>query len=535
MVRNPFIARGMIKSEKRFWGRESETQTIYSLLLDAEEEPQSVAVVGLRKIGKSSLLYRIAQKRGAQPMYADQLDRTICVMVSMQALSSASTEEFFAAVTEELSAQDDEVVAKLVVSPSQPVRDSSQQQLRQILRLMDRKEFLLVLLLDEFECAAANPNFDQNFFDLLRSMAQRWRLAFIVAIQHDLDQLWDQSLISSPYSSPFFNFFQTLTLAGFQNGQVEEYLRTLSGNARFPFESPEIEITNEVGGLHPFFLNVAAYHIFQELSRGNSQSLRNRDTLWMQITQDPTVYGNFRYYWQTLSPSRRQVLVTVARGELEQSLAPDKQVDLNWLVRMGLVRDGDDGIYEPLSRAFREFLLELGQGVYGLDIDPSDQDVTIQDLISQSEGSDLEFKSSLRWDYHRNTKHEDIEMAVVKTLAAFLNTDGGTLIIGVNDEGDVLGLEKDYATLRKKNCDGFQLHLTRLISDELEKTTCQYIHPEFHCIGGLDVCKIEVDASPETVYVGKEAVFYIRTGNSTQSLNLKEAIAYIKRHWNNLS
>lgn len=361
MMRNPFVARGMIKSEKGFWGRESETETLYSLLLDSEEEPQSVAIVGLRKIGKSSLLYRIAEKRGAQPMYADQLDRTVCVMVSMQAMSSLPIEEFFAAITEELIAQDSGVIAKLVVSPSRSAADPSQQ-LRQILRLMDREGYLLVLLLDEFECAAANPAFDKSFFDLLRSMAQQWQLAFILATQNDLDQLWDKSLISSPHSSPFFNFFQTLTLVGFRDGEVHEYLKTLSHRAGTPFKDLEIGIIKDVGGLHPFFINVAAYHLFQALLTQHShQLLPDRDALWMWITQDPTLYSNFKYYWQNLTPPRRQVLIQAARGKLSKPFAPDIRVNLDWLGRMGLAKRRDDGYYEPFSKAFREFLLELSQ------------------------------------------------------------------------------------------------------------------------------------------------------------------------------
>ena len=119
----------------------------------------------------------------------------------------------------------------------------------------------------------------------------------------------------------------------------------------------------------------------------------------------------------------------------------------------------------------------------------------------------------------------------VKTLAAYMNTDGGTLIIGVDDEGKVLGLAKDYATFRKKDRDGFELHLMRLVSDYMGKQCCLSLRPGFHPIGEVDICKVDVDASPEPVYVGKDATFYIRTGNSTQELKLREAVNYIARHW----
>jgi hypothetical protein len=530
MTRNPFVARGMIKSEKAFWGRSSAIKTVYSLLLDSEEEPQSVAIVGLRKIGKSSLLHRIAEKRDAPSMYADQLDRTVCVMVSLQATSDASTEEFFALLLEELRYRDDPVSDMLSTSFSQPAASPSQE-LMQLLRLMDKKECLLVLLLDEFECAADNPHFDKYFFDLLRSVAQKWRVAFIVATQNNLDELWDKSLISSPLSSPFFNFFQTFLLSGFDNDEIEDYLKTVSREAGIPFGDPEIGLIREAGGPHPFFLNVAAYHLFQALAQHGQCSLPDRDTLWMQISQDPTVRGNFKYYWQNLIHSRRRVLTEVARKTLSKAPTPVMRVDLDWLEHMGLVRKDNDENYVPFSKTFREFVLDVGYAASDLELGQVDQARTVQDIISRNEGVALELKSSLRWDYYQGKRTEAVELASVKTLAAFMNTDGGTLIIGVDDDGNVLGLDKDYSTLKKQNRDGFELFLTGLVSKKMEKRFFQYIHPIFHSISNLDICKIDVDASPEPVYVGDEADFYIRTGNSTQSLNPKEALEYYRMHW----
>ena len=528
MMRNPFVTRGMIKSKRGFWGRAYETATIYSLLLDSEDEPQSVAVVGLRRIGKSSLLYNVAQTRGAPEMYDEQLERTVCVMLSLQSLSGASTELFFERILEELRCRGDAVSMLLDKLSSQSITDSGHE-VKKLLRAMDREGYLLVLLLDEFECAAANPSFDKHFFDLLRSLAQEWRLAFVVVTQCNLDELWDKSLISSPYSSPFFNFFQTIALGGFRDDEVEDYLKTASSEAGLALGPSEIEVITDVGGTHPFFLNVAAYHVFQSLTNQGDKPLADRCALWTQITQDPTVSGNFRYYWENLTPSRRQLLGDAAKEGLSELLAPEAQVDLAWLERMCLMREQNRGLSVPFSNAFREAVLHLSQG------DPEserpDHERTLQDLISEDESATLELKSSLRWDYRQNKKNDAVSKAAVKTLAAFLNTDGGTLIIGVDDERNILGLEKDYSTLKKRNRDGFELLLMDLISTNLGERFCQYSHTSFSSIDGFDVCKIAVDTSPEPVYVGSEADFLIRTGNSTRKLSTKEAVAYIGTHW----
>ena len=104
-------------------------------------------------------------------------------------------------------------------------------------------------------------------------------------------------------------------------------------------------------------------------------------------------------------------------------------------------------------------------------------------------------------------------------------------MIGVDDEGQVLGLTQDYQTFRKKNRDGFELHLMTLISDNLGKDVCRYIHPTFYTINKLEVCKVDVEVCPFPVYAGSEAIFYIRTGNQTQKLNPREANSYVRYNW----
>src|SRR6185369_5279694 len=80
-------------------------------------------------------------------------------------------------------------------------------------------------------------------------------------------------------------------------------------------------------------------------------------------------------------------------------------------------------------------------------------------LIEQGEGFKTEFKESLRYDKYKKEYNKEMERAVLKTIVSFLNAKGGTLLIGVNDKGEVVGLEDDYKTLPKKNKDGFENHL----------------------------------------------------------------------------
>jgi hypothetical protein len=93
-------------------------------------------------------------------------------------------------------------------------------------------------------------------------------------------------------------------------------------------------------------------------------------------------------------------------------------------------------------------------------------EANIETMIVQGESDQLEFKSSLSWSYRGNQIDKRLESVVLKTIAAFANADGGKLIIGVDDEGTVLGLERDYVTLRGSK-DEFELHLRNLVQSAI--------------------------------------------------------------------
>lgn len=170
---------------------------------------------------------------------------------------------------------------------------------------------------------------------------------------------------------------------------------------------------------------------------------------------------------------------------------------------------------------------------------PMTGDAEIIELIQQGEGSHIEFKSTARWNLRENKQDKAMEHEIVKTVAAFLNADGGTLLIGVDDDGEPLGLKNDYQTLRKQNNDGYMLFLNNdLLLREIGKDSGTLFQITFHQVSGQDVCRVVVQPSPKPVYVkvkdksGKEEeVFYLRSNNSSVKLSTKEAVDYSKNHW----
>lgn len=157
----------------------------------------------------------------------------------------------------------------------------------------------------------------------------------------------------------------------------------------------------------------------------------------------------------------------------------------------------------------------------------------ILSIISQGESSRLEFKSSFRWDLKQNGVNKGLEGAVLKTIAAFMNSEGGSLLIGVDDEGHPLGLDKDFETLKTKNQDGFEVALMTAIATKLGTPQCSRVTILFHTIENQNICHVLVSKSQKAVFLeaGKETKFFLRAGAGTKELNVKEAAEYISDHW----
>ena len=172
--------------------------------------------------------------------------------------------------------------------------------------------------------------------------------------------------------------------------------------------------------------------------------------------------------------------------------------------------------------------------VINIDHLKSELNKNIFSIIQQGEGSHLEFKSSLRWDMVESRINRSLEGVVLKTLAGFLNSPiGGTLLIGVTDNGDIIGLEKDYQTLKKPSQDGFEQNLMTSIANNLGTDLCQFAHVLFHVIDDKDVCRLIVSPAPRPVFLdqGNAPKFFVRTGGGTRDLNIQEALDYIHGRW----
>lgn len=162
----------------------------------------------------------------------------------------------------------------------------------------------------------------------------------------------------------------------------------------------------------------------------------------------------------------------------------------------------------------------------------------LEELIKQGESNKLEFKSSMLWDYDERRSNKTLGFEVAVTVSAFMNSEGGTLLIGVRDDETIIGLENDFKLLKKPgklDNDQFGTRFTGIINRYLEKPNRSHVKLKIVKLDGKKIAIITVPKrAPKRVFIHPtkdEAEFYIRLGNASHRLNPEEANEYIEQHW----
>ncbi len=149
-------------------------------------------------------------------------------------------------------------------------------------------------------------------------------------------------------------------------------------------------------------------------------------------------------------------------------------------------------------------------------------------LLALGENEKLEFKSTLRWNLIVDKADKAIENSALKTIVAFLNTEGGTLLIGVRDDGTVLGIEKDQFL----NEDKFLLHFASLTNDRIGKQYIEQIQSGLKEVKGKKILRVDCKPSPDPVFLkGNGEEFYVRSGPSSVQLSTSEVLEYSRKHF----
>jgi len=159
---------------------------------------------------------------------------------------------------------------------------------------------------------------------------------------------------------------------------------------------------------------------------------------------------------------------------------------------------------------------------------------TVAKILDNDEDFAVEFKSTARWDIRENRPNKAMEDSVVKTIAGFLNTDGGTLLIGIGPDRGVVGLDHDYQRVRPPNGDGFVNWLTTHLINAVGQAAVMHTRSRIVTHESHEICRIDVARSPKPVWAKTskdEQIFFMRMNNSTRTMYGPELVEYVQERW----
>lgn len=193
--------------------------------------------------------------------------------------------------------------------------------------------------------------------------------------------------------------------------------------------------------------------------------------------------------------------------------------------------------YEKFLEARRKLLAKkLNEYLFGLTkIQEEEIVMDVYDLIQAGENHGVEFKTTMRYDMKLNTINKKLEQVIMKTIAAFSNGQGGILIIGVNDDMEIVGLENDYSTLKDGTKDEFEIHLRNLINQTYGVEFAATLRMTFPVLDDKEICVITIPPGKKPLFTMvtedhgiKSEKFFLRSGNSSPELTIREIPTYIR-------
>jgi CheY-like chemotaxis protein len=154
-------------------------------------------------------------------------------------------------------------------------------------------------------------------------------------------------------------------------------------------------------------------------------------------------------------------------------------------------------------------------------------------IVDGAESQTVEFKQSIKHDASTGGANRALGQAVLRTIAAFANTDGGTLVVGRHDNGELIGIHDDLQLMQSPDIDAFERHVRDLISSWLGIATNRLVRLSFPQLRGAQLARLDVSPSSAPLYMRDKSgeIFYIRAGNLTRRLVGSELESYLGQHW----
>lgn len=347
MKSNPFRHLGKMERVEWFYNRHSEVGAV----LDIIKAQGNIELIGPRKIGKTWFLRYITDPAVLQKHSVDPQHNIFVCMDCQHRLMQQGEAQVYKKMLECVIKATQQAGVDLVLQPYDGYDAGTTFEL--VLKEMHRQGLKVILLLDEFEALARNPNLDATFFNPLRGFANAddISLAYVTASCIPLFDLRDER--ESLMSSPFFNIFEPVRLGLFSEEDsrylVEDSLRR--ADVRFP--SDLLELVLEVGGEHPFFLQMTGHHAFQ-LAVVGEELIGTRQQAFLEKVREGAyekAESHLKHYWQKLDDQDQYVLAALPSLWQDRSY----QETIRRLKDECLITQRNDG-YEYFSPLIEKFV-----------------------------------------------------------------------------------------------------------------------------------------------------------------------------------
>ena len=324
ILENPFFHRGPIRDQRYFFGRARETRQTLHMLRNG----QCVSIVGPRRIGKTSHLFHLLDPMLRKNYHLGE--KYLLAYVDCQGLGNLDRPQFYRWILDGIQG----ALPGLEQTSTWSENLSNFRQFRRAVATIHKEGYQPVLLFDEFEYLATSQYMDQALFSSLRNLSQELGVAYVTVSQmpvHELTYCDDSAL-----HSPFFSNFQTVHLGFLERCEAEILVLGLleTVGQRDYFSEQDMVFLFNIAGRHPFFLQLACYHLFeQRLERGHL-AIDDHETARRLYAKD--VERFFRYTWEHLGKGEKESVRFMCEGDLARL----NSEQMGRLGRKCIVQDG---------------------------------------------------------------------------------------------------------------------------------------------------------------------------------------------------
>lgn len=339
---NPFFHRGPIRRHEFFFGRSDKVAQSLLLLRNG----QNVSLVGQRRIGKTSLLFHIANPVVFET-HGLRLGEHLFVYLDSNELGSLSPNEILSLWAGELEGALSAAGHALAL-PRLADGGMTYRAFRQVLLNAIESGIKPIFVLDEFESLAGNPYLDAGFFSGLRALSSQADFAFVTASRQSLLELTYAN--ASALSSPFFNTFASMHLGLLSAREARGLVESLAAHTGLGLGSDLVQRILELAGPHPLLLQIAAFHAVELWGESGYQEAGDKEWKHRFLNE---AEPHFAYYWHHLTAGERYALAALPLAQTDEA----QREMTRCLERASLVRPtADKQALTYLSPAFEAFV-----------------------------------------------------------------------------------------------------------------------------------------------------------------------------------